>query len=337
MTLKLTYADGPHSYYLNGVRAKSVTTLAKIPTDNYAIDQWKLRQVAIGLTLDQNLVEKVAMNLDDRDTIGRVCNDAMNAADAHRPADRGTQMHRVLQLHLLNRLDELLTDQQRRDAEVLRRTLDAYGLTPHEGLVEQFVAYPEYRVTGRFDAVMRRPDGSTILVDLKSGPNAVAYPHSTSVQLALYAHAPHVSAVIEESGGDKVTVTEWRTMPTGLDLRYGYVLLVRPDETIGTLHEIDIEHGWAAAQMALEIVNWRKAYEYGKGIVRELEPVSGPLGPTTVESVKGLGIMSVAACNTLDEVRELWRVNAESGTLTDSLKALCNKRAAEIKATKGVA
>jgi hypothetical protein len=67
----------------------------------------------------------------------------MKEADAHRKADRGTQMHKVLELVLLDMPERLLSDQQRADADLPRRTLDRYKLTPHDGLAE---AWPYHRI-----------------------------------------------------------------------------------------------------------------------------------------------------------------------------------------------
>jgi hypothetical protein len=339
--MKLKYADGDHAYWLDGVRASGISTIAKIPTNTWNIDQWTKRMVALGMLYDHafnndRLRENLAVNPEDKTRGDKVAADALELAKAHAKADRGTQMHRVLELTLLNRLDEMLTDQQRRDAEVLRRTLDTYGLTPYEGLCEQFVAYPEYRVTGRFDCVLRQRDGTVALFDLKSGPRAVEYPQSVAVQLALYARAPFVSEVIEHAEGDKVQVTQWRQMPPEMDLETGYVLLVEPDAPVGTLHAVDIAHGWQAGQWALEIVRWRRRND----IVREVPPTVGPvpvpaIDPTLAVAggpLAGLPVMSAKACRTLAELSELWHAHGRDGSLTPSVKTLLEHRARELKA-----
>lgn len=347
--MKLTYTDDGHAYFLGGYKAKSVTGVAKIAADQWNIEQWTKRSVAVGMLFDHahngdSLREELAVDPADKALGNQVAEKALELAKAHAKAARGTQMHRVLELTLLNRLRELLTDQQRRDADVLRRTLDRYRLTPYEGLVEQFVAYPDYRVTGRFDAVMERSDGSVVIVDLKSGPGAIEYPHSTCVQLALYARAPHVSAVIEEDDTGKQAVTQWRTMPPQLDLDRGYVLLVQPDAEVGTLHEIDIAHGWEAGQLALQIVNWRKVgRRYDRetqrstyDFVNEVPGVDAePYLDTSVidPTLRALPFMSAKACHTLEELRGLWNAHAADGSLTETVKTLLEHRARELKAT----
>ena len=316
--VKLTYTDTNHAYYLNGKRCKGVTTVAKIPTDTYTLEQWAQRQVAIGLAMDHNLVENVAVDLDNRDALNTIVDKAKEVASAHRAADRGTQMHRVLQLVLLDQEHKLLTEQQRRDAELLKRTLDRYKLTIYDALSEQFVVWPNHLVAGRFDAVLERPDGRLILTDLKSGPNAVLYPHATAVQLALYARAPHISEHIH-TRGDKTTIEDWRTMPDRLDRRSAYILLAEPEADIGTLHEIDIEHGWAAASLALQIVNWRKKHDGGKGITREIPPY-----PTFAEQA--------VLATSLDQLRQIWVEAKQASELTEDFQAVALERSKEIGA-----
>jgi len=320
--MKLIYNDTSHTYYLDGKRAKSVTAVAKIPVDTYSIEQWSQRQVAIGLAMDKNLVENIAVDIDNRDALNNIVEQAKQTASAHRAADRGSQMHRVLQLVLLDQEHKLLTDQQRTDAELLKRTLDLHKLTPYDALTEQFVAWPHHTVTGRFDAILERPDGKLILTDLKSGPNAATYPHATAIQLALYARAPHISDAIATKG-DRSEVIDWRTMPERLEYRYAYVLLAQPGTSTGTFHEINIEHGWAAARMALAIVNWRKEHNYGKDIVQEIPPPLSLLEQACIAP-------------TLKTLRELWTEANDTGELSDDFRAVALERSQQLK-TSGAA
>jgi hypothetical protein len=324
--VKLTYTDSSHAYYMNGKRATGVTTVAKIPVEDFTIRQWDNRQVLIGAALDSNITENVAMDLENREAINESVAKAKYVAGQHRKADRGTQMHRVLELILLDQEEKLLTGQQKRDATTLRRTLDAYKLTPHEDLVEQFVAWPDYRVAGRFDAMMERSDNSLVCVDLKSGLNAVRYPQSTSCQLALYARAPMVSDKVNQRGKDKVSIDDWRELPARLDRTRAYVLLVEPDAEIGTFHRIDIEHGWNGAERALGIINWRKELDYGKGIALEVKPE----GPT--DSPVPAGFVNLALRAGSDtELNILWRNAKERGCLTDDVKVAMFARHNELK------
>jgi hypothetical protein len=175
-----------------------------------------------------------------------------------------------LELTLLERTDQFITEQQRSDGEVLARTLDRYGLEPIDGRVEQFVVWPQVPIVGRYDCILGYK-GCPAMFDLKSGRSAVDYPHSTITQLALYAYAPRTSKTIVQRGNNW-TCEDWGTMPDGLDLDTGYVILVGDDDEVGTLYALDLKHGYRAAMAAMELVTWRREHNYGRDLARPIQP-----------------------------------------------------------------
>jgi hypothetical protein len=318
VTHRLVYNDAAHTYTLNGRRCKSVTAVAKIPQDSWALEQWHKRQVAIGMMLEPRLGERVAVDPDNRESVDAVCKEAYEAAGAHHAANRGTQRHRASELADLG--GALLTAQQREDALAWQRTIERYGLEIDPAYVEGFAIWPAHGVTGRFDRIARY-QGRHIVLDLKSGQNAVKYPQGTSAQLALYARAPLISAaaVVE---GDRTTVTEWIPPPADLDLSTGYVVLLGDGMDVGELWDIDIEHGWEGAQYALSIVNWRKAHDYGKSLarpVRTQQPIS-----TVIERIR--------TAVTVPELEAIWAANVTSWTTAHT--AAARERKAAITASK---
>jgi hypothetical protein len=331
---KVVYNDVKHSYYMDGVRCKSVSKVAQIPTDTYTLESWAKRQVAIGMALDRNLCEKICVDPENKTLGDAVAEDAIKTAKAHLKADRGTQMHKVLELVLLDQPDRLLSEQQKADAALLQRTLDRYDLEPHDGMAEQFVAWPTQRIGGRFDCILRnRTSRRLVLTDLKSGPNAVAFPHSTAVQLALYARAPWMSDGIMVDG-DTTTITDWRPMPEELDRRYGYVLLVPPDAEVGTLFEVDIEHGWAGAQMALQAVQWRKkGISYDKATRKPQHSWVREVLPADHRPVAGFTSYADLAliAQDIEELRTLWREAAGLNQIDTAFMAACETRKAQLE------
>lgn len=269
---KLIYNDSTHAYWLDGRRVKSVTAVAKMVSDSFALDQWRKRQVAIGMMLEPRLAERVAVDPDNKETVDAVAEEAMKIAGAHHAADRGTQRHRASELADTGGV--LLTDQQRADAAAWAATIEHHGITILPEYVEGFAIWPQYGVVGRFDRIGLL-DGRPVIIDLKSGENAVKYPQSTAAQLALYGRAPLISARAS-TAGDKTTVTEWTETPLGLDLMNGYVILLGDDMEIGELWRIDIAHGWLGAQHALNLVNWRKQHNYGAELAQPVVPLDEP-------------------------------------------------------------
>jgi len=304
---KLIYNDAAHSYYLNGRRAKSVTAVAKICPDDYALQQWRKRQVAIGMMLDIRLAERVAVDTENREAVDAVCEEAMQLAGAHHAANRGTQRHRAAELADLD--GPLLTDQQREDALAWRRTIEHHGIEIDRSLVEGFAIWPDHGITGRFDRIARYR-GRHVILDLKSGENAVKYPQSTAVQLALYARAPFISEAIDVNG-DRSVVMKWQKPPADLDLSTGYVIYLSDGMDIGELWEINIEHGWLGAQHAMSIVDWRKGFRYGAELARPVQPVTEDAAVALFKRELGAEVMSlydlIDAATTNEELDRLWR------------------------------
>jgi hypothetical protein len=306
----LRYDDATHEYRVDGRRLKSVSSL-KI-ADTYKLDTYNLRVTVETLVKNPELWEKVATAViaDNRDQLDRELEAGKRAAGVYYARERGSLMHFVLQLVLQGRTELLLTERQRQDADALQRTLDRYHLTPTTW-VENFVIYPEHLVAGRFDAILLRSDGTPIMCDLKSGANAITYPQSVAVQLALYANAPWMAKSMATTG-DISMVNNWTKLPERLDLETGHVILLEPGAAVGTLYEINIEHGWAGAQMALQIVNWRRGFNYGRDLAREV-------ALSFTDRARGAA--------DLDELRTIWKEARRSKAHTkDFLDAVEERR-----------
>ena len=311
-TVKFKYTDDPHAYYVAGRKAPGASTTAKIVADTYLVEKWQDRQVAIGVALDRTIAENIACHIDNDTRVNSFVEDALKVAGAHRKADRGTQAHRALQMTLLDRRDQLLTSQQHADAAALQATLDMYGLEPTEW-VERFVYYPDSNLCGRFDAILRdtRRNGTLVMTDLKTGLNAVRYPHTTCVQLAFYRNAPWVSTTVEVDG-NYTTVLEWGRLPD-IDAQTGYVMQLEPDAQCGTIYGLNIEHGWAGAQLALDVRDWRQQFSWGDDLVKLIAP-AGAKAPTWRDLIE--------ATQTLTELRLLYQVCRDKDALTPQLKGM---------------
>lgn len=280
----LNYSDSTHAYTLNGRRCKSVTAVAKLAQDSWALEQWRKRQIAIGMTKRPDLAERVASAPDNRELLDQVCDEAFVAAGADQAAHRGSQRHRASELSDLG--GNLMTQQQRDDAAAWNRTLDKYRITVDPRFVEAFVIWPDYGIAGRLDRVAS-VGGVLRILDLKSGENAVRYPQSTAVQLALYGYAPLVSSRVV-TVGDRSTVTEWEPMPNDLDLSVGNVLLLGDGQEVGSLFDLDIERGWKGAMRALDLLEWRRENYRAAELVRpSTVPVdsSAPVGYDVLKEI----------------------------------------------------
>lgn len=319
---KFVYTDDPHAYHVSGRKAPGASTTAKIVADTFLVEKWAKRQVAIGVALDANIAENIACHVDNDTRVNAFVEDALKVAGAHRKADRGTQAHRALQMTLLGQRDQLLTAQQHADARALQNTLDRYGLEPTEW-VERFIYYPECNLCGRFDAVLRNRAGELVMTDLKTGLNAVRYPHATCVQLAFYRNAPWVGLAVEVAG-NKSTVTQWGRLPV-IRGDIGYVMQLEPGADVGEVYELNIAHGWAGAQLALDVREWRAGFSWGDDLVALASPVAsanGSVQPTWRELIEG--------AQTLTALRLIYATARANGALTPQVKGMCMQRSAEL-------
>lgn len=264
--MKLKYDDAKHAYYLDGVRCKSITTVAKIPDDTYALEQWRKRMVAIGMAMSPPLVERVAAHFDNRDQVDEAAEEAMMLAKAHEAAGRGTAAHRITERI---DLDETVIDTPlaRAVREAWISALEDAGLEIVPEYVERIVVYPDHRICGRFDRLARRwVDGRLVVLDLKTGANAVKYPHSIATQLAMYANAPLMAGPLPAAGG---TTQDFEPLPAELDRERGVVVHM-PAEDKAEVVEIDIAAGWSVVERSVfPVLEWRKR----QNLTRQISPV----------------------------------------------------------------
>ena len=298
----LSYSDSAHAYWLDGKRCKGVTTIAKIPDDTYNLEQWAKRQVALGMALDPALSERALAHHDDKHELGGVAADAMRAAKSHDATSRGTAVHRILERH---DLQENIIDTPASKAlrAAYDKALAGAGLEVVPEYIERIVVHPALNVAGRFDRLFRRRrDGKFVIGDIKSGTSAVKYPHSTSIQLAMYANAPLMAVGIPREGGK---TEDFEKMPEKLDLKSGYIVHA-PDENTVEIVKIDIARAWKIATKSIfPILEWRALTDLTEPIgSTSVAEVAGPASNERVEWIKGR-LALVTMLERADEAKKL--------------------------------
>ncbi len=248
--MKLRYDDQQHGYWLDGKRCKGVTSVAKIPDDLFRLQQWSQRQVAIGLASSPDLVQAVAAHADDWKLLNNLCDKAKEVAGANRGATRGTAAHTITENHDLGK-DVIKTELAVSILAQWKLVLAAAGLTVVPGWIERIVVFPEQRICGTFDRICIQGDNA-VMVDLKSGENAIKYPHAIAIQLAMYANAPLMAGSLNAKG----ETTEFEPMPP-IRKDYGMVIHI-PEVGKASAVKVDIEQGWKAAQeICFPTIKWR--------------------------------------------------------------------------------
>ncbi len=252
--MKLSYKAAGHAYYLDGKRCRNVSSVAKIPDDDWNLSKWRQRMVLLGVAHNPTLAERAAAHHDDKAMLNQLVEDALTAARAHDAAGMGTASHRIAERVDLG-LPVVETIHGKGVTTAWRKALESTGLEIVPEFVERVVVHPPEKIAGRFDRLVYDTCAKSLRVlDLKTGESAMSYPHAVAVQLAMYAHAPLIAAPLKEEGGE---TNDLQRMPD-VDQDVGLVVHMPTPET-ATVYEVDIAAGWDCfIKVILPTLAWRK-------------------------------------------------------------------------------
>ncbi len=278
-----------------------VTTLAKCLADTTALDRWKQRMVAKGLTERPDLADVVAMtNIDDRETLDAVCAAALEAAGAGDGARTGTRLH-----HLTEQVDlglMRLTDVPAEHVDDVRAYVYALGDAGIEILpdhIERIIVNQALDVAGTYDRLVRLADGRYVIADLKTAKNLTHGQGDIAIQLAIYANADNLW---------NWGTYSWEPMPGDLDRTTGLVMHLPVGKGTCTLHEVDLTAGWEAASWAQVVRRWRGRRDLFRG--------HSPVDLAT----------RIANSKTSTELEDLWRANPTAWTDAHVAQAKARRR-----------
>lgn len=232
-----------------------VSTLAKAIDDTTNLTKWKCRKAVKGASMRPDLASlAVALDPDvDKAKFNALVEQAMEAAGSGQAANMGTALHAFLEWADTPGFDtDTVPAEQRRHVANYIAARDAAGLTPMG--MERFVVCDELKAAGTFDRLYFHPVHGIVVGDIKTGSSAADFPHSTAMQIAVYAHS-----VLYD------VATAARTPIPGVN--HGIGVLVHLDQNTGecAIYELDIAAGWEAARLAVRVAEWRKT----KGIARK--------------------------------------------------------------------
>lgn len=288
--MKLRFDEPKHAYWLSVdggrmSRCKGVTTVAGIPDDKWALEQWKSRTIVQGLAIEPELLHEAKKNPDDRDALQLTAERALRAARAHDKADRGTQLHHVLEMHDLGEIAEIQSHVPAAEARAIRsawdKALKEAKITLDEDLIERILVFPQLRIAGRMDRFVQvgRAKSRTCL-DIKSGK--IEYPHKIAIQLGAYANATQMAGVLDADG-----VTETFTDLPEMDRKIALIAHIpRPGEI--EIHKIDIAEGWKAFnEICVKTIKWREQKSLVKPFISvEIEDPEGPASEDEIAGIK---------------------------------------------------
>ncbi|MFE0771953.1 hypothetical protein [Streptomyces sp. NPDC058861] len=270
------------------------TTFIDCLEDKAALSDWKCRMTLAGAARRPDLLDVVRqLDPNEREDIRRLNQLAAQAAEiagANVKREKGTHLHKLSEYVDAGRPLPAGT------SAVDQRDMGAYLMETADftvRAVERFVAVPELRTGGTFDRLLEYegpdPDGNHVsglfIGDLKTGSieyNAL----KMAMQLAVYSRGEvYDYGRFPVDPADRKAFIAWkkREVPAaeaaqayapleGVSRKWGIVISLPAGSGECTLHWADLEIGWAAACLALDVRTTRSV----KGALRPW--VSGVTG-----------------------------------------------------------
>lgn len=217
------------------------TTYVDCLEDKFNLQKWQQRMVAIGLADRPDLLLAVAAHRDDKKHLGRICDDAIEAARGSAAATTGTALHSLTEV--VDRGQELpvVPDDARRSIDAYQQTTS--GMT--HLAIEQFCVLDDLQIGGTPDRVVTF-DGRNYIADVKTGSLKWGA-GKIAQQLAVYSRC---QAYDVETGQ--------RTALPQVDQDRAIVIHLPAGEGRCDLYWIDIRLGWEAVQLAGRVRAFRK-------------------------------------------------------------------------------
>ncbi|MFI6205894.1 hypothetical protein ACIBAI_05765 [Streptomyces sp. NPDC051041] len=251
------------------------TTFIDCIEDKSAISDWKARMTLVGAARRPSILD-VARQLDpddpdDKRRLNALAEQAQDISGANAKREKGTHLHTLSEY--VDRGEPLPAGTSAKDvldmAAYMAATVDF-----EVRAVEKFVVVPELRTGGTFDRLLEYagpgPNGEHVeglfIGDLKTG--SVQYGAlKMAMQLAVYSRGElydHTRFPVDPA--DRKAFADWkkREVPAAeaaqaytplpaVSQKWGIIINLPAGSGECTLHWVDLEIGWAAARLAMEV------------------------------------------------------------------------------------
>lgn len=267
------------------------TTIARVLEDEYHLTQWKLRTVAHGIGLREDLAQRAAVTpVSDKRNYKEILTEADSAASSAFKRNVGTAFHQFRAMVADPNYDQSTAPEKLRTAYAnYESELARLGVEDLIHLRETALADVRTGVAGTTDGFARLADGRIVILDTKTG--GVDYPHSFAIQLAIYANATHM--FVMDHG-------EMRWVPMAqVEKLNGLVVHVDVETGAVDVYSIDLLAGAQAYTQALYVRNWRKRKDlilpfHGASIQQDSVSAPAPAA-NPLPDVGGAGVPSEPA------------------------------------------
>jgi hypothetical protein len=224
------------------------TTFAKTLDTTFGLELWGKRLVAKGIALNDDLrAVAAATPLESKKKLDGIAKQALDRMKAKAGANVGNALHDWTAQ--TDRGEPVIVPRPwDADINCYEWTLKNHGITTHPGLVERIVCLPDLGVAGTFDRVVEW-SGDMWIADVKTAADLTYSWGAISIQLALYARAPYAWDEKREEWGPNEPVN-WVE---------GIVIHLPAGQARCDLYWLNLDRGWEAAQLCMQVRDWRKA------------------------------------------------------------------------------
>lgn len=286
-----------------------VSTMAQTLSDKFGLARWEARLITHGLGQRPDLVALAhSTELTDSKALDQIAGKALAASRADVGANHGTAVHQwTAQLDAGQSVG--VPRPFHTDVAAYRAALTLHELEVMPDFIERIVICPGMGCVGTLDrlVIALGDDGGHYVLDVKTIKSRnLAYSWGEiAIQLALYANASHAWDSAQR---------RWLPMPKGVSRSKAIVAHIPIGEERCDLYDVDIERGWRAAQLALDVRNYRK-------LGRKL---SGPHSSWVDTSDR------IRRANSITELRQILTALTNEGRLKESHKDAIRSRMAEL-------
>lgn len=299
------------------------TTMAKAISDTFALEQWAGRMIVKGMTLRPDLRALAAATpLEDRKTLNQVAEDCKTAAGNKVSANLGTARHALTELYDRGQPLPPLEEAEERDLAAYKAILEAEGITPLGDWIERSVFRPDYGCAGTLDRIVRMPDGSLRIADLKTGKDLSYGWGEIAIQLKIYQGA--------EWSYDYATGLWHRTPETHPDL--GLVIHLPVGAGEATTYDVDLRVGQIGLDLASQVRTWRKT----RVIAKPRKTAHAPLAASTPDQATvapATPLQRVQAATNKAALAALWDELNPQGLWTPELMAAAESQLSKFATT----
>lgn len=223
------------------------TTFAGTLKDRYALEKWAQRGIITGLARNPRLLEHVDVDLEDKDQLDEIVEQAKETAGLNEASRIGTHVHELTEQYDLT--GTLPNGDYRDDVAAYAAAMHDADVTVMDGWVERILVNTGYDVAGTTDRLVRLRDQQLPRVlDVKTGANALRYGAlDIAVQLHVYASSDYWYD--PDSGLHPMpAVDQHRALVAHMPAGTGQCQLV----------EIDLDIGRRAAEVARDVLALRQ-------------------------------------------------------------------------------